>query len=286
MDDDLVTRLVADTGSGTALPLLAFTLEQLAEGVTRGGRLSHERYTEIGGVHGALQRQADAALQEACEKEGVTRQRVISALLGLVTIDEQGRPTKRSVSLDDTSTATSELEPFISRRLLSTYTEGDRTLVAVVHEAFLENWPPLATEIDEQAAALRARRVVENAANDWVAGGRDDSALLQGGQLAKATVDTGAELTPVARPLNSSGAHRPAVESGAVDKTAPVGHARRPRRDRSRVSRGEHADGSIPPHPSEDPSGRRHRGTCSHRGRRGGRFLEGQGRTQQRAQKR
>jgi WD40 repeat protein len=209
VDDDLVTRLVADTGSGTALPLLAFTLEQLAEGVTRGGRLSHERYTEIGGVQGALQRQADAALQEACEEEGVTRQSVISALLGLVKIDEQGRPTKRSVSLDDTSTATSELEPFVSRRLLSTYTEGDHTLVAVVHEAFLVNWPPLATEIDEQAAALRARRVVENAANDWVAAGRDDSALLQGGQLAKATVDTGAELTPVSRPRDSSGAHRP-----------------------------------------------------------------------------
>lgn len=209
LDDDLVARLVTDTGSGTALPLLAFTLEQLAEGVTRGGRLSHERYTEIGGVQGALQRQADAALQEACEKDGVTRERVISALLGLVTIDEQGRPTKRSVSLDDTATATAELEPFISRRLLSTYTEGDRTLVAVVHEAFLANWPPLATEIDEQAAALRARRVVENAANDWVAGGRDDSALLQGGQLAKATVDTGAELAPLPRSGDPSGAHRP-----------------------------------------------------------------------------
>ena len=212
VDDDLVTRLVADTGSGTALPLLAFTLEQLAEGVTRGGRLSHERYTEIGGVQGALRRQADAALQEACEKEGVTRPHVISALLGLVTIDEQGRPTKRSVSLDDTSTARSELEPFISRRLLSTYTEGDRTLVAVVHEAFLANWPPLATEIDEQAAALRARRVVENAANDWVAGGRDDGALLQGGQLAKATVDTGAELTPVPRDPSDGGRRLWSVE--------------------------------------------------------------------------
>ena len=35
-DEDLVTRLVTDTGSGDALPLLAFTLEQLAHGVTRG----------------------------------------------------------------------------------------------------------------------------------------------------------------------------------------------------------------------------------------------------------
>ena len=33
-EDDLVTRLVTDTGSGDALPLLAYTLEQLAHGVT------------------------------------------------------------------------------------------------------------------------------------------------------------------------------------------------------------------------------------------------------------
>ncbi len=197
VDDELVTRLVTDTGSGTALPLLAFTLEQLAEGVTRGGRLSHQRYAEIGGVQGALQRQADAALQEACEEEGATRERIIGSLLSLVTIDEEGRPTKRSVGIDDASSAAGDLAPFISRRLLTTYTEGDRTVVAVVHEAFLANWPPLATEIDKQAAALRARRVVENAANEWVAGGRDVGALLHGPQLAKATVDTGAELTPI-----------------------------------------------------------------------------------------
>ena len=74
-DDDLVSRLVTDTGSGDALPLLAFTLEQLADGVRRGGQLTHQQYDEIGGVQGALQRQADAALQEACNKAGVTRHR-------------------------------------------------------------------------------------------------------------------------------------------------------------------------------------------------------------------
>ena len=62
------------------------------------------------------------------------------------------------------------------------------------HEAFLVHWPPLKDEIDAQRAALRARRVVENAANDWVASGRDEGALLHDRQLAKATVDTGAEL--------------------------------------------------------------------------------------------
>ena len=125
---------------------------------------------------------------------------VISALLDLVTIDAEGRPTKRRAVLDElSSTMVDELEPFVDRRLLSTEAEGERTVVGVAHEAFLVNWPPLKDEIDAHAAALRARRVVENAATDWAAGGRDDGALLQGGQLAKATVDIGAELEPVAK---------------------------------------------------------------------------------------
>ena len=194
-DEDLVTRLITDTGSGDALPLLAFTLEQLAHGADRGDQLSQERYTEIGGVQGALRRQADAALTDACDKTGVTSDEVISALLGLVTIDEQGRPTKRRAALDEFSDdVADELEPFVTRRLLSTEAEGERTIIAVAHEAFLVNWPPLTQEIDAQVTALRARRVVESTANEWMASGRDARALLQGGQLARAKVDTGAEM--------------------------------------------------------------------------------------------
>ncbi|MGH3815216.1 MAG: toll/interleukin-1 receptor domain-containing protein, partial [Pseudonocardiaceae bacterium] len=58
--EDLVARLIADTGSGEELPLLAFTLAQLADGVRRGSRLSSTRYGQLGGVQGALTRQADA----------------------------------------------------------------------------------------------------------------------------------------------------------------------------------------------------------------------------------
>ncbi|HVI19198.1 MAG TPA: hypothetical protein VM712_12505, partial [Gaiellales bacterium] len=54
IDADLVHRLVADTGDGDALPLLAYALEQLATGVHRGGRLFTSRYEELGGVQGAL----------------------------------------------------------------------------------------------------------------------------------------------------------------------------------------------------------------------------------------
>lgn len=54
VDSDLVTRLIADTDSGEALPLLAYALAELAAGVTRGGALLTSRYEQIGGVQGAL----------------------------------------------------------------------------------------------------------------------------------------------------------------------------------------------------------------------------------------
>jgi energy-coupling factor transporter ATP-binding protein EcfA2 len=100
VDEELVARMVADTDSGDALPLLAFTLAQLSEGVGRGGQLSPRRYDDIGGVRGALTSQADAALAEACEVTGRSPKQVIAGLLRLATVDEQGRPTRWSVPRD------------------------------------------------------------------------------------------------------------------------------------------------------------------------------------------
>ena len=94
VDEELVARLVTDTDSGEALPLLAYALAQMADGVGRGGRLSVSRYEQLGGVRGALARQADAALVDATTATGQDKDRVIKELLRLVTVDEQGRPTR------------------------------------------------------------------------------------------------------------------------------------------------------------------------------------------------
>jgi len=94
IEQRLVDRLVADTGTGEALPLLAFTLSELASGVGRGGDLSMRRYVELGGVNGALKRQADAALDAACVASGRRRDQVIAALLRLVSVNERGDPTR------------------------------------------------------------------------------------------------------------------------------------------------------------------------------------------------
>jgi WD40 repeat protein len=195
VDDELVARIVADTDSGDALPLLAYTLAQLADGVTRGGRLLTSRYEQLGGVQGALARQADIALNEAVAAGGRSPEQVIKELLRLVTVDEQGRPTRWRVRYDELpSPVIAELGPFINRRLLGTDTEADAVVVGVAHEAFLTAWDPLAQAITASATALRARRAIELAAREWDEDARRPGRLWERGQLAAAVTDVGARL--------------------------------------------------------------------------------------------
>ncbi|MBV9031511.1 MAG: TIR domain-containing protein, partial [Pseudonocardiales bacterium] len=195
VDDELVARLVSDTDSGEALPLLAFTLAQLAEGIGRGGQLSGARYDQLGGVRGALTSQAGEALAEASAAGGQRRAEVIAGLLRLVTVDEQGRPTRWRVPRDELpERVIREVDAFVRRRLLTTDTDQGRVVVGVAHEAFLSAWAPLAQAIEQNASALRARRAVEQAATEWHEESRSPTRLWERGQLATAVADTGARI--------------------------------------------------------------------------------------------
>jgi len=190
VDNELVDRLVDDTDSGEALPLLAFTLAELSRGLGRGDRLSMSRYEELGGVNGAVRRQADAALEAACAETRRSSSEVIRALLRLVTVDEQGRPTRWRLRVNDLpGSERRELDAFVSRRLLVVSDDADTTAMSVAHEAFFSAWPPLARAIQEEGTALKARRNLEREADQWEASGRPESRLWMAGQLASALSD-------------------------------------------------------------------------------------------------
>jgi len=210
VDEGLVDRLVEDTDTGEALPLLAFTLAQLAEGVARGGRLATTRYDQLGGVQGALTHQANAALADAVAVGGRSRKQVVTGLLRLVTVDEHGRPTRCRVNRDELpDPVVAELDTFVARRLLSTDTDNGIVVIGVAHEAFLCAWPPLADAVTASASALRARRAVEHAARDWHDSERPPSRLWSGSQLTTAVTDTGARIGTGTAPTDAAPQRRP-----------------------------------------------------------------------------
>ena len=203
VDPELVSCMVTDTASSDALPLLAFTLDQLATGLPRGATLSPQRYDQLGGVQGALTRQADHALADALAANlrtgnGRSRADVLDSLLRLVTIDEMGQPTRRDVNYQQLPLPVrAELDAFIAHRLLTSGTREATVLLGVAHEAFLTAWPPLAQAISATAAALRMRRMLEQASAEWESVGHSTSFLWEQDRVTAAVSETGAQLRRV-----------------------------------------------------------------------------------------
>ncbi len=201
--DELVARMVSDTGNGQALPLLAYTLQRLYSEAREAGTtvLSATLYDKTGGVRGALVDHADAALAEATAATGSTDEEVLTALLRLITVDADGRPTRRQVPLDHLSDSTGrEVTPFVARRLLTVNNSNGQTVVDIAHEHIFTAWTPLATAIGQAADGLRLRAAVEDTAADWNRHGRPTNYLWE---FDRATETRRAvnltELTPIAR---------------------------------------------------------------------------------------
>jgi WD40 repeat protein len=185
--DEVVHRLVEDTGSGTALPLLAVTLERLTRRAGPGARIDVDRYEEVGGVGGAIRVQADSALAAATRRTGLPAARVLDALLALVALDASGTPTRRRVPRADMpEELLPALDVFVDERLLTSDDVTGRPQLAVSHEALFTAWPELSEAIEAHAQELSLRRRLESAVADWEAAGRDRSMLWRGEQLQRA----------------------------------------------------------------------------------------------------
>ncbi|MGH3700315.1 MAG: TIR domain-containing protein, partial [Pseudonocardiaceae bacterium] len=200
--DGLTAALVADTASGEALPLLAFTLRQLADDLPTGGTVTLARYHDLGGVRGALTRHADAALTDAMRASGLTEREVLAGLTRLVTVDDTGRRARRRITLTSLAPPLHvALQVFVDRRLLLSDTDDGQVWLTMAHEALLTEWRPLDTATADITHALRAARTVEQAAEEWTNAGRPEHYLWDTKRLT--TTRTTLEMTgePATPPL-------------------------------------------------------------------------------------
>ncbi|HEX8936017.1 MAG TPA: TIR domain-containing protein, partial [Pseudonocardiaceae bacterium] len=193
LEDGLVAALVADTASGEALPLLAFTLRQLADGLIPGATLIQSRYDSLGRVRGALIRHADATLTDAIGVSGLSQSQLLAGLTRLVTVDDTGRRARRRTMLPGPADPLRDaLQVFVDRRLLLSDTDDNNQVwLTVVHEALLTEWRPLDTATANIITALRAARIVEQAAAEWNSAGRPEHYLWNEKRLTATLVTLG-----------------------------------------------------------------------------------------------
>ncbi len=207
LEEGLVERLVRDTGSGDALPLLAFTLRQLWER-RRGDRLTIELYErELGKIDGAVAAIADGIVGSDFDK--AEEQGLRSAFLHMVRLDDEGRLARRRALWEELpDRARSLLERFIDEHLLVSHTVDGRRHVEVAHEALFRGWHRLALWLDEARGLLQFRQRLGRARAEWL---RLKEALRD---LAHESLRSVSKLGLLARGLRVEGKTAPPGQDG------------------------------------------------------------------------
>lgn len=181
----LVAEIAEETETADALPLLAYLLQELYLAVGPNRTATHEAYRALGGVAGALTRQADSVFAELLDR--YEPEQVLSTLLRLVTM-EGPEATRRRVAVAELSADQQQImEVFVDARLVTTSVADGEAYVQVAHEALFRQWAPLRQEVETRAEQLRRRAELERWAADWLRSGRSSDYLLTGGRLELAT---------------------------------------------------------------------------------------------------
>lgn len=185
LSEGLPTRMVRDVRSeGSQLPLLGHALRGLWS-LRSGALLTHERYEQLGGVGGALARQAEQLL-DGLGDEG--RERAKWLLLDLVQVGRSVPDTRRPRTKQEVLTAaggddlsekvlmrlsgmrtgtSDDADPSLRLVVLSGGTDPTSQRVDLIHETLLQKVPSLAGWIESERALLERHSALEVAAHDW-----------------------------------------------------------------------------------------------------------------------
>jgi hypothetical protein len=186
-DEATVDLMISQTeGREGALPLLQFALTRIWEGLKTSGVSPAETLHQLGGVGGALAKEAERVYRELPEPD----QRIVRrAFLAQVRLGEGTRDSRRSAPLEEIVAQGEDRDHVLdvlrqfsqtNQRFMTLAGDPSHGLVTaeLCHEALLDSWPSLKIWIDEGRTDLRYQRRVEEAAKEWDAASAKKEGLL------------------------------------------------------------------------------------------------------------
>lgn len=166
-----------------SLPLLQFALMELWKR-RDGGHVRYAAYRSIGGLEGALTRQAEETFGRLEPEERERARGIFMRLVrpGKETDDIRRRASWQEMESIGASQESGALASFIDARLLTADEQG----VEICHDALIHQWDRLRDWIDELRDELRQLQELRTAVALWQSGGRKDEELLKGSRLQRA----------------------------------------------------------------------------------------------------
>jgi len=176
-------------GEPGALPLMQFALKDLFDAEqTKGGiiALTLSNYLGRGGIDEALERHANASLEELTDEEKDLARSVFS---GLIEIGRSTQDTRRTALSNElipigahAEAVKSVVQKLASARLITT----DATTVTISHEKLIDAWPWLKKLVNENRDVIALQNEIAEDAKEWEGHARDSSYLYTGARLANA----------------------------------------------------------------------------------------------------
>ncbi len=184
--EDMLDHLETTPG---ALPLLQFAASRLWDARDKARKLlTHNAYTAMGGVAGALASHADRVISDL----GPAKLPLIRAIMLRLVSPERTRAIVPMGELRELSREVGEVQRLVDQmvdaRLLvvQTLDGGKGSTVEIVHESLVANWPTLRRWLDENQDDAELIDQLRNAARQWQAKGRDPGLLWRGDMAEEA----------------------------------------------------------------------------------------------------
>ncbi|KAB0241844.1 hypothetical protein EZJ55_16060 [Microcystis aeruginosa EAWAG127a] len=164
----LINQIIADFyEQAGSLPLLQYTLDLLWEKNHIQNRiLNNKIYQEIGGVTGALEKQADKIYSQFNEQQRKAAEEIFLELISLEGEKAVSRRADKS-SFEQEEMQREVLYQLIDNRLLVSKGEDGKATVEVAHEALLRSWKVLQDLIREKEEIIVLRSRLYADAKQW-----------------------------------------------------------------------------------------------------------------------
>ncbi|HEY0924020.1 winged helix-turn-helix domain-containing protein [Rheinheimera pacifica] len=165
-----------------ALPMLQYTLQELYLQRSKDNRLLVSVYKALGGIEGAIGKNAEQAIKGLTAVQKASLPRVLSLLVTLRE-DEQ-TITSRSGRVQQLQTDDERMlvQTMVEHRLFVSHLQNGEPCFSIAHEALLRRWPRATAWITEHHDSLSVKSRLHHLTNRWQAESKNNAYLLAEGK--------------------------------------------------------------------------------------------------------
>lgn len=178
--------LCSDAASNPdALPMLQYTLQALYLQRSDDDKLLVSVYRTLGGIEGAIGKNAEQAISHLTEAEKASLPRILSLL---VTLREDEKSitsrTARWSQLQNLA-ETALVQAMVDSRLFVSHLQNGEPCFSIAHEALLRRWPRATAWISEHNDSLSIKSRLQHLSQRWLSEAKHSAYLLAEGKPLK-----------------------------------------------------------------------------------------------------